>query len=168
MTLEGLKEELRTAGLATVYFFLCFLLVIALKKLFLAQYDIAFYGLSAAFFGALVVGKVVVVLDKTKAGKRFEQSRSPLAAAMYKTAVYTAAALLVVALEKLFHASRHAPSLGGAFAEVWHERDRSQILATVLVLAPAFAGYNLYSAIDRGLAGGRLTAWLFGRQPWDA
>ena len=167
MTAAVLKEELSTAGLATVYFFACFLLVMALKRLFLAQYDIAFYGLSVAFFGALVVGKVVVVLDKTGAGQRFEQRRSPLLAALYKTLVYTLVALVVVVLEKLLHASRHAPSLTEAALEVWQERDRNHILATVLVLAPSFGGYNLYSAIDRGLAGGQLMAWLLGLERRD-
>lgn len=163
MTLETLKEELRTAGLATLFFLCCFLLVIVLKKLLLAQYDIAFYGLSAAVVGALVVGKVVVVLDKTRAGTRFETHHPVVVSVLYKTLVYSAVVLLVVAAEKVFHAYGEAGSLGAAIAEVWHGRDRNQILATILCVALAFAAYNLFSAINRRLAGGRLARWILDR-----
>ena len=57
------------------------------------------------------------------------------------------------------------PGLGAAVAEVWHGRDRNNILATVLCIGAAFAAYNLLSAVNRRLAGGRLGAWLLGRSP---
>lgn len=168
MNLEALKEELRTAGLATLFFLVCFLFVIVLKKLFLAQYDIGFYGLSAAVLGAAVAGKVVVVLDKLKAGTRFEATRSPLVSVAYKTVVYSLGALLVVAAEKVFHAYRELGELGGAMGEVWHGRDRNTILATVLCIGAAFAGYNVLSAINRRLAGGKLGDWFLSRSRQDS
>lgn len=164
MTLETLKEEIKTAGLATLFFLFCFLLVIALKKLFLAQYDIGFYGLSVAVFGAAVVGKVVVVLDKMRAGTRFEASRAPWVSVAYKTVVYSLVVLLVVAAEKVFHAYRESGVLKVAVDEVWHGRDRNTILATVLCIGAAFAAYNVLSAINRRLAGGKLGTWLLGRE----
>ncbi len=163
MTLDSLKEELKTAGLATVFFLFTFLFVIALKKLFLAQYDIGFYGLSAAVVGAAVVGKVVVVLDKVRAGTRFEATRAPWVSVLYKTLVYSLVVLLVVAAEKVFHAYREFGALEAAVGEVWHGRDRNNILATVLCIAAAFAAYNLFSSINRRLAGGRLAAFLLRR-----
>lgn len=165
MNRETLKEEIKTAGLATLFFLCCFLLVIALKKLFLAQYDIGFYGLSVAVFGAAVVGKVVVVLDKMRAGTRFERTRAPWVGVVYKTAIYSFVVLLVVAAEKIFHAYRESGALRVAVEEVWHGRDRNNILATVLCIGAAFAAYNVLSAINRRLAGGRLGAWLLGRSP---
>jgi hypothetical protein len=167
MTLDSLKEEIKTAGLATVFFLCAFLFVIALKKLFLAQYDIGFYGLSVAVFGAAVVGKVVVVLDKLRAGTRFEASRPPWVSVTYKTVVYSAAVMLVVATERVFHAYRESGALGSAIGEVWHGRDRNNILATVLCIGAAFAAYNVVSTINRHLAGGRLGAWLLGRAEGD-
>lgn len=165
MNLEGLKEEIKSAGLATLFFLICFLGVIALKKLFLAQYDIGFYGLSVAVFGAAVVGKVVVVLDKLRAGTRFESGSPPWVSVSYKTAVYSLAVLVVVAAEKVFHAYRESGALQTAMAEVWHGRDRNSILATVLCIAAALAVFNVLSAINRRLAQGRLGSWFFGRSP---
>ena len=165
MKLETLKEEVKTAGFATLYFLCCFLLIILLKKLLLAQYDIAFYGLSAAVFGALLIGKVVVVLDKTRAGTRFESSHPVAVSVLYKTLVYSTVVLLVVAAEKLVHAYRESGALGTAIAEVWHGRDRNRILATILCVALTFTAYNLFSVINRRLANGRLARWLLDRPP---
>ena len=163
MTFETLKEELKTAGLATLFFLCCFLIILVLKKLLLAQYDIDFYGLSAAIIGAGVIGKVVVVLDKARAGTRFETSQPPSVSILYKTSVYTVVVLLVVAAEKVFHAWRESGTLQAALTEVWHGRDRSHILATVLCVGLAFAAYNMLSAINRRLADGRLAGWFLGK-----
>lgn len=51
MKLKKLVHEAKSAALATLLFLGCFFVILALKKLFLAQYDIGFYGLSAAVFG---------------------------------------------------------------------------------------------------------------------
>ena len=163
MKLESLLEEVKTAGLATLFFLACFLVILALKKLFLAQYDIEFYGLSAAVISAAVVGKVVIVLDTTGAGTRFEVHRAPWISVVYKTLVYTAVTLLVVVAEKVFHAYRETGALGAAIEEVLHARVRSRILATVLCIGLTFAAYNLLSTINRRLAGGQLLRWLLGR-----
>ena len=50
-----------------------------------------------------------------------------------------------------------------ALVEVWHGRDRNHILATVLCVGLAFTAYNLFSAINRRLANGKLAAWLLGK-----
>jgi hypothetical protein len=163
MNFTALKKELSTAGLATLYFLCCFLLVVLLKRLFLAQYEIASYGLSAAVFGALIVGKVVAVLERTRAGTRFEDSHPVALSVLYKTLIYSTAVLLVVATEKVFHAYRESDALATAVAEVWHGRDRNHILATVLCVGLAFTAFNLVSAINRRLAGGQLARWLLRR-----
>ena len=106
-----------------------------------------------------------ILLDKTGAGTRFEASRPLYVSILYKTIVYTAVVLLVVAAEKVFHAYRESHVLQAAVAEVWHGRDRNHILATALCIGLAFASYNLFSAINRHLANGQLVAWLLGRTP---
>jgi hypothetical protein len=165
MAMNRLIHELKLVGLVTLYFMTCFALVLTLKKLFLAQYDLEFYGISAAVVGALVVGKVVVLLDHTRLGNRFDDTHSAWVGAIYKTAVYSAVAFLVIATEKIIHAYRETGHFGESLKEVWHHRDRSVMLATVLCVGLAFAGYNLYSAIDRRLGNGTLRKLLFRRSP---
>lgn len=161
MKLDTLLDELKAAGFATLYFLCCFLFVMVLKKLFLAQYDIAFHGLSIAVVGAAIVGKVVVVLDKTSTGTRFESSHPPGVSVFYKTLVYSLVVLLVVTAEKVFHAYRESHAFGSAVADVWHGRQRSHILATVLCIGLAFAAYNVFSTINRRLANRKLATWFW-------
>jgi len=52
--LSAAKHELRQLGVVTVYFLFCFGMVLTLKKLILAQYDIEFYALSVLVVSALV------------------------------------------------------------------------------------------------------------------
>ena len=163
MALGRLIEEVKKVGLVTLYFMVCFALVLTLKKLFLAKYDVEFYGVSAAVVGALVVGKIVVLLDHTRLGDRFDRVDALWLGAFYKTVIYTAVAFLVVVAEKAFHAYRESDNLGESLKHVWEHRDRNVMLATILCIGLAFAGYNLYSAIDRRLGEGALRRLIWGR-----
>lgn len=154
--LEKIKHEAREVGLVTLYFLLCFGFILTLKKLLLASYDIEFYALSSAVVGALIVGKVVVVLDATRAGARFDRKYSLGVAAIYKTGIYTLCTALVLAGEKFFHAYRESSTVGEALLTVWTHQDRYIILAKVLCIGLAFFGYHLYAGIDRRLGEGRL------------
>jgi hypothetical protein len=162
--LARVKAELRQVGLVTLYFMVCFGIVLTLKKLFLAEYQIEFYALSGVIVGGLVAGKVVVVLDHTPVGHRFAADHRPGLAAFYKTLIYTAVAFVVVAGEKLFHAYRENAGLASALTAVWENRDRSLILAKVLCVGLAFLGYHLFVAADSRLGKGTLWRALWARR----
>ncbi|MGH8550845.1 MAG: hypothetical protein ACRERU_20050 [Methylococcales bacterium] len=154
--LPVLKHEAKEVGLVTLYFFLCFGVLLTLKKLFLADYQIEFQALSTAIISALIVAKIVIVLGKTRAGSRFD-ARFPLGlAVLYKTLIYILATFVVLFLEKLFHAYRDTGLLGPAVIEVWEHRDFNIILAKVLCIGLTFMGYHLYAGIDRRLGKGTL------------
>ena len=81
-------EEIRHVLPATIYFFLGFNLVLLTKKLMLEQYLIQFSGFFLASGAALIVGKVVLVVDKMPFLKRFDHA--PLIRPiLFKTIVYT-------------------------------------------------------------------------------
>jgi len=163
MAFDKIVQEIKLVGLVTLYFGVCFGLVLTLKKLFLAQYSLEFYGVSAAILGALVVGKVVVLLDHTRIGNRFDDGHALWRGALYKTMAYSGVTLLVVGAEKAFHAYRESGNLRESIVHVWQHRDRSVMLATVICIGLAFAAYNLYSAIDRRLGEGTLRRLVFRR-----
>lgn len=149
-------HELKAVGLVTLYFLFCFGIILTLKKLFLADYRIEFYALSAATVSALVAAKIVVTLDHTRAGTRFDASRALVTAVSYKTLVYGAVAFGVLFAERLFHTYRATGGLGGAIEDVWAHLDRNVILAKVICVGLTFAGYHLYTGIDRRLGEGTL------------
>ena len=163
MGFERLVREVRQVGLITFYFLVCFALLLLLKKLFLAQYAVEFYGVSAAVVGALVVGKVVVLLDHSGLGSRFDRERALWIGVAYRTLVYTVVTFVVVVVEKVIHEVRAGEELAAAVTHVWEHRDRNVMLATVLCIALAFAGYNVYAALDRRLGEGTLRRLLLHR-----
>lgn len=160
--LAKLQHEAREVGLVTLYFLLWFGFILTLKKLLLATFEIEFFALSSALVGALIVGKVVVVLDKTRTGTRFDRTHSIGVATLYKTLLYSLCTAFVLSAEKLFHAYRDTHSLSTAFIEVLLSQDRHIILAKVLCIGLAFMGYHLYAGIDRWLGEGRLKEIIFG------
>ncbi|HNP29066.1 MAG TPA: hypothetical protein PKK23_08485 [Nitrospirales bacterium] len=161
--LTTLKHEAREVGLVTLYFMLCFGFILTLKKLLLATYNIEFYAFSSAMVGALIVGKVVVVLDKTRAGTRLDRNHSLGAAALYKTMIYSLCTALVLVAEKMFHAYRESGTLSEALMVVWMHQDPHIILAKILCIGLAFMGYHLYAGVDRRLGEGRLRNMVFKR-----
>ena len=58
-----LRDEIRSLGLTTLFFGVWFFVLLLLKWLVLAEYRIEFHSLSMALVGALIVAKVVLVLE---------------------------------------------------------------------------------------------------------
>ena len=156
-------RELKAVGLVTLYFLFCFGIILTLKKLFLEDYQIKVYALSTAVVSALIAAKIVVTLDHTRAGTRFDASQPLATAVTYKTLVYGAVGFGFLLAEQLFHAYRATGGLERAMTEVWAHRDRNVILAKVICVALTFAGYHLYAGIDRRLGEGTLRRLLVSR-----
>ncbi len=157
------EREVKAVGSVTLYFLFCFGIILSLKKLFLADYHIETYALSVVVVSALIAAKVVVVLDHTRAGTRFEATRPLVVAVSYKTFIYGAVAFGVLFTERLFHAYGATGAPGAAIAEVWAHRDRNVILAKAICVGLTFAGYHLYIGIDRRLGPGTLRRMLGSR-----
>jgi len=162
--LTKVKHELEEVGLVTVYFLFCFCIVLTLKKLFLAEYQIEFYAVSVVVVGALVAAKVVVILGHTRLGASFAAAQRPGLAAIYKTLIYGAVTFVLIGGEKVFHAYRGSRALGPALVEVWEHRDRNVIFAKVICVILAFAAYHLFEVTDRRLGSGTLWRLIWGKR----
>jgi hypothetical protein len=160
---ERVRHEVRDIGLVTAFFLSWFLLFLSLKKLVLAEYQIGVRVLGTALISALVVAKVVVILDKTPAAKRF---RSSLVAihVLWQSIAYTAVVLLVTLGERLFHAYRQRGNLGAAFTDLWISRDFHHGLATAISVGLAFVVFHGALEIDRRLGDGGLRRLFFSRR----
>jgi hypothetical protein len=159
--LAVVKHELKQVGLVTLYFLVCFGIILTLKKLFLADYEIKFYALSVTVISALIAGKIVVILAKTRVGTRFDTSQPLGIAVGYKTLLYTAAAFAALFGEKLFHTYRETGRWGEALGFVWAHRDRDALFAKLICVALAFVGYHFYAAIDGRLGEGTLRRMIW-------
>lgn len=70
-----------------LFFFIAFLLIFMMFKLFVSQYEIEFSAFTRAAIAALILGKVVPLLDWAQSGYRFDAHRRAVVIAC-KTFIY--------------------------------------------------------------------------------
>lgn len=154
-----LRHELRAVLIATLYFGACFLIFMVLKQLMLEGYGIAFSGLSTALLLALVTAKVVVVLDKAPL-----EHRIGLVEVAVRTTLYTAAALILLLVEKAFSAREEAGGFFSALSSVFEHPEMPHVWAAVICIGVAFAGYAAFTVLRREIGTPLLAAALLGKK----
>jgi hypothetical protein len=147
---QKLKHELKAVGLATLYFGVWIGALMILKTLVLAEYRIAFHGWSLALFGALILAKVVLVLEHVSLGA-WVRARPAWVDVVLRTALYALGVLVVLVFEKAFD-GRHehggfVPSLTEGFRHV----EVHHVWVNTICLSGALFGYNVLSVVRRHL-----------------
>jgi hypothetical protein len=155
--LESLKNEVRELALASLYFFLWIGLLVALKKLILAEYRIAFSGLSAALVGALVLAKVVLILEHVPLGP-LTRRRPAGVEVLVRTALYAAGVVVVLLLEKGFEGRHEYGGFVPSLRSLFEHADIDHVWANAICITGALLGYNALSVIRRHLGDGGLIA----------
>ena len=147
---QKLKDEIRAVALLAIYFGLWIGTFVLLKTLILDEYKIEYHGLSLALVGALVLAKVVLVLEYVSLGA-WIRNRPALLDVVLRTALYTLGVFVVLLLEKSFE-GRHehggfVPSLLSVFATAggYH------VWANVICISGALLIYNMLSVLRRYL-----------------
>ena len=158
--LHWLVEEMRTMLAATLYFAACFIVIMILKQLLLAQYGIAFRGITTAIFIALVTAKVLIVLQKVPLSRWFH-SRPPVLELAARTALYTFATMVALLLEKAVESRDEYGGFFAAVGKVFEHRDISQVWATIICVGLAFLAYNAFGILHRDIGGARLRHIFF-------
>jgi len=154
---EKLKHELEELGLAGLYFFLWIGLLVAIKKLVLAEYQIEFVGLSAALIGALVLAKVVLILEHVPLGP-LTRNRPAWVEVLLRSALYSAGVVVVLLLEKGFEGRREYGGFLESLRSLFRQADLDHVWANAICITGALLGYNALSVIRRHLGDGGLLA----------
>ena len=155
-------EEIRHILPATIYFFLGFNLVLLTKQLMLEQYLIQFSGFFIATGAALIVGKVVLVVDKMPFLKRYDHA--PLIRPiLFKTIVYAFFVFVARLIEALIHYLIDSGQLGGFVHHMVAEFSWPRFIAVQLWVFVLFLGYVTGSEINHLLGDGELAKILFTR-----
>jgi hypothetical protein len=154
---QKLKHELEELGLAGLYFFLWIGLLVAIKKLVLAEYQIEFTGLSAALIGALVLAKVVLILEHVPLGP-LTRNRPAWVEVVVRTVLYTAGVVVVLLLEKGFEGRHEYGGFIAALKSLFQGADIDHVWANAICISGALLGYNALSVIRRHLGDGGLLA----------
>ena len=152
---QKLKHEV-VAVLSLTFYFGCWLgALVLLKYLLLSEYQIAFTGLSVALVGALVLAKVVLVLEFVPLGV-WVRSRPAWVAVVLRTALYTFGVFVVLLLEKAFEARHEYDSFGASLIAVFQHADISHAWLNTICLSAALLSYNMLSVVRKRLGKGAL------------
>jgi len=121
-----------------------------LKWLVLREYSIEFTDVSIVLVGALIVAKVVLVLENVPLNA-FTRDRPAFVHVLVRTALYGLGILVVLLLEKAFE-SRH--EFGGfvpALTQVLRHQDIPHVLAATIGVTGALLVFNAMLVIERHL-----------------
>ncbi len=118
-----------------------------LLKLFVAQCSIEFYAFSKAAIGALILGKVVLVMDW--AGVRRRANNYPRAVVIVcKTFMYGSAVIVLGIGERMVHSIREAGNLRDRVRLVIANADLDRFLGLVLLISLIVGSYLVMQEID--------------------
>jgi len=152
---QKLKDEIRAVALVTFYFAMWIGVLMALKELVLAEYRIEFHGLSLVIVGALVLAKVVLVLEHVPLGA-WTRTRSALLDVVLRTALYAVGVLVVLLLEKAFEGRHEHGGFGPSLIAVFQHAEVHHVWVNTICLTGALLGYNALSVVRRHLGQGGL------------
>jgi hypothetical protein len=151
MSIAGrLRDELVAVVGTTAYFAACFGVLLLLKELVLAEYDIRFRRLSMALLGALVLAKVVLVLEHVPLRPARGQPPAWLDV-LARTALYGCGAVAVLLLEKAFETRHEYGGFGKAVAGVTGHVDINHVWAAGIAVVVSLLGFNVLSILRRHL-----------------
>lgn len=160
--LHWLREEIRSVALVTLYFAVCFVLILLMKQFWLAEYGIRFSGLTIALLAALVTAKVIIVLDHVPL-TRWLGGAPGIVLVLVRSAVYTAVVLLVMLLEKAFEARAEYDGFTSALVNIFQHPELPQLYATTIAVGLAFIAYNAFETVRQGIGHDRFVALFLSR-----
>ena len=144
------------------FFFIAMILIFAVVKLLALQYSIRFYAFARAAIGALVLGKVVLLMEL--AASKGAVSRQPRAVVVaFKTVIYAVGVFLFEFGERLARASYHTDSLRKGLATVKANANLDHFTALLILICTIVAMYLAMEEISHAMGDGALTRLFFKR-----
>jgi hypothetical protein len=152
---DKLKHELQAVGVAMLYFGCWIAALLLLKQLVLAEYQIAFHDWSLALVGALILSKVVLILERVPLG-RWIRTQPAWVDVVLRTALYSFGVAVVLVLEKGWETRHEHDGFGPAVAALFRRADIHHVWVNTICLSGALFGYNLLSVVRQHLGTGGL------------
>jgi hypothetical protein len=148
-----------------LFFFVAFLLIFVMFKLFVSQYEIEFSAFTKAAIAALILGKVVPLLDWAQSGHRFDTHRRAVVIGC-KTFIYGLVVIVLGIGEKIFHSVREAGSFQDGISRVIANANVDRFLGLVLLISLTVGSFLVIQEISRAMGKGALFK-LFFERPLD-
>lgn len=150
-----LRQELTSLGLAMGFFGTWIAVLVLLKTLLLKEYQIDFFGWSKVVVGALVLSKVVLVLERVSLGA-WVRARPAWVETLLRTALYAAGLVAVLVLEHGISERHEAGGFLNAITDGFREAGVPHLLVDAICLSGALLVYNALVVVRRHLGEGAL------------
>jgi len=164
---QKMKHEVAAVAWLTCYFGCWIGALVLLKYLVLAEYEIAFYGFSVALVGALVLAKVVLVLEYVPLGA-WVRGRPAWVDVVLRTALYAFGVFVVLLLERAFEGRHEHGGLGPSLMAVFQQVDAKHVWLNTICLSAALLSYNMLSVVRKRLGKGALLQMFLTPLPNDS
>lgn len=164
---QKLKQEITAVGVVTLYFGCWLGALVLLKYLILAEYHIAFHGVSIALVGALLLAKVVLVLEHIPLGA-WVQPRPAWVIVVLRTALYSFGVFVVLLFEKAFKGRHEYDSFSASLVALFDHPDMNHVWATTICLSAGLLSYNMLTVIRKRLGNGVLLRLFLKPLPDDS
>lgn len=159
-----LTHELKAVALAALYFGCWIAALLLIKSLVLAEYSIEFRHYSLALVGALIMSKVVLILEHVPLGL-WVRNRPAWVDVALRTALYSAGVALVMILEKGIEGRHEHGGFVGAVRSTLQSDDVYHLCANAVCITGAMLVYNALSVVRHHLGEGGLAKLFFSRLP---
>jgi hypothetical protein len=145
------------------FFFIALMLIFIVMKLLALQYSIHFYAFARAAIGALILGKIILLMEMAE--RKSGPSKYPRATVVaLKTVIYATAVFLFEFGERLARAWYDRGNLTEGLAMVEANAKLDHFLALLILVCMIIAMYLSMEEISHAMGKGAL-ARLFFRRP---
>ena len=152
---QKLQHEIAAVISLTLYFGCWLAAMVLLKYLLLSEYQIAFSGLSVALVGALVLAKVVLLLEHVSLGA-WVRAQPAWVDVVLRTALYAFGVFVLLLLEKAFEGRHEYGGFGASLIAVLQHSDAVHVWLNTICLSAALLSYNMLSVVRKRLGNGAL------------
>jgi hypothetical protein len=163
---QKLRDEIKAVGIAAIYFGCWIAGLLLIKFLVLAEYEIAFHHWSMAVVGALVLSKVVLVLEHVSLGA-WVRARPAWVDVVFRTVMYALGVAVVLAIEKGFEGRQEYGGLNQALRHLFQQEDIYHVWANTITLSGALLGYNALTVVREHLGEGGLIRMFLSPLPQE-
>ncbi len=155
-----LFKEIKSVAFATVYFAIWLGILMFLKTMILTEYKVEFTGISMALIGALILGKVVLVVDLIPLSN-WTREHSAVYFIIFRTLLIIVAVFILLLLEKAFESRHEYGGFGSALSQVFQHRDVYHVWANVTVVGIAVFWFNIIFVLRRYFGAQKLRQLFF-------
>lgn len=149
---QKLTAEIKAVAVATVYFAIWFGILMFLKTMILSEYKVEFSNISMAIIGALILAKVVLVIDHIPLA-RWTREHPAIYFIFFRTLYNIVGVFILLMIEKAFEARHEYGGFGAALSQVFQHRDIYHVWANVTVVSISVFWFNVIFVMRQYIGG---------------